>query len=89
VATGLPNSALQSVGARLNIGGGVLTPPGDERGGLFELAPRVEALWGGDIAAGPGIEFRTVNFGSAELSAGATAAFTDGVAGTIATLSSG
>jgi hypothetical protein len=78
-----------SVGARLSIGGGMLTPPGETRARLFELAPRVEALWGRKVGVGPAIEFRTSNFGTAELSGGVTAIFTDGEVGAITTLSSG
>jgi hypothetical protein len=81
--------ASPSVGARLSIGGGGLTAPGVVHGRLFELAPRAELVWGDHVGAGPAIEFRTSNFGTAELSGGATAVFTDGEVGAIATLSSG
>jgi hypothetical protein len=67
-----------ALGAGLAIGGGARTPPGDERGGLFELAPRVELLWGDKRAFGPSVAFRTATFRTAELYAGLTAAFSDG-----------
>lgn len=82
------NSA-PAVSTRLSVGGGGQIPPGDARGGLFELAPRLEVLWGGDTAAGPGIELRTSNFSTTELTGGATAVFSDGDLGAIATLGGG
>lgn len=81
---------LPAVGARLSIGGGGLTAPGTTRGAIFELAPRLEALWGSEsIAAGPAIEYRTANFGTSELSGGVTAAFTNTVGGFLTTLNAG
>jgi hypothetical protein len=67
-----------SLGAGVAIGGGARTPPGDERGGLFELAPRAELLFGEDVAFGPSFELRTVNFRTAEAYLGLMAAFSDG-----------
>lgn len=61
-------------GARLGIGGGAAIAPGDARGGLFELAPRGEVLFGDGLAIGPAVEFRTATFQTAELAGGLTGA---------------
>jgi len=78
-----------AVSTRLSLGGGGHIPPGDARGGLFELAPRLEALWGKDTAAGPGIELRTSNFSTTELTGGATGVLSNGDLGAMATLGGG
>jgi hypothetical protein len=77
-------------GARLGIGGGVRTAPGDARGGLFELAPQAGMIVGGEAAgAGPMIEFRTVNFRTGELSSGIVGGFSDGEWGALGTIGAG
>jgi hypothetical protein len=65
-------------GARLQVGGGGRIAPGDERGGLFELAPQLGMLLGSkNLAVGPLLEFRTANFNTAELTGGIGWAHTD------------
>ena len=63
-------------GARLTLGGGSDIASGKTRG-IFELAPRVEMLFGKSDEQkimGPAIEFRTVTFQTAELTGGLTGA---------------
>ncbi len=70
------------VGGQLGIGGGARIPPGEARGGIFELVPRAEILFGDDDAAvGPGLELRIANFRTAELMPELVAAFSDGFFG--------
>ena len=76
-------------GARLGIGYGARTPPGDAHGPVFELAPRAEMLFGFDVGAGPAVELRSSNFNTLELTAGLTGAVSDGHRGLLASVGAG
>lgn len=64
------------VSSRLALGGGAGFPATEPVAGVFELAARVEALFGDPrpavVRLGPALELRTATFASAELAGGLT-----------------
>jgi hypothetical protein len=90
LGTSASGSAEPAYGARLGIGGGARTAPGNARGGVFELVPQLGMLLGGENAGvGPLVEFRTANFRTAEVAGSVAGGVSDGELGAIATLGAG
>jgi hypothetical protein len=76
---------------RLDLGGGAAFVDGDDRQGVFEMAPRLGMLLGDELQLGPGLTLRTARFRTAELTGGLAGALRsgDGETGALAGLEAG